>query len=220
MSKVVINGAKAREKILIGIKEAKQVVAITYGPKGRTVAYTLGMKSKNSKDGITVLKQIADDDELIDMGIKFVKDSSDRANHESGDGSTSSAILAASFCEAANQILIDGININDLRIGFAKAEEDVTEELKKYKKTVESEEDMERVANVSSNGDPEITKNILEAFSLIGDNGRVAILSSASKDGKTEVILSNGLSWDKGYISSKCKNFDCCSIQIKGISTA
>lgn len=206
MSKVVINGAKAREKILKGIKEAKQVVAITYGPKGRTVAYTLGMKSKNSKDGITVLKQIADDDELIDMGIKFVKDSSDRANHESGDGSTSSAILAASFCEAANQCLIDGININDLRIGFAKAEEDVTEELKKYKKTVESEEDMERVANVSSNGDPEITKNILEAFSLIGDNGRVAILSSASKDGKTEVILSNGLSWDKGYISSKCKN--------------
>ena len=206
MGKVVISGSKAREKILKGIREAKQIVSVTYGPKGRTVAYTVGQKAKNSKDGITVLKQISDDDELIDMGIKFIKDTSDRCNHESGDGSTSSAIVAAALCEAANSCLINGININDLRIGFNKAEETVTKAIDKYKRTIESEDDMERVANVSSNGDQEITKNILEAFSLIGDNGRVAVLSSASKDGKTEVILSTGLSWDKGYISSKCKN--------------
>lgn len=202
----MISGAEARRKILQGIREAKHVVSITYGPRGRTVAYTKGRESKNSKDGITVIKQLEDDDELIDMGIKFVKDTSDRCNHESGDGSTSSAIMAASLCEAANKCLIDGININDLRYGFNKAEEIVSKKVDEYRRTVESEEDMEHVANVSSNGDPEITTNILKAFTLIGDNGRVAVLSSASKNGKTEVILKQGLSFNKGYISSKCKN--------------
>lgn len=206
MSRIVISGAEARKKILQGIREAKHVVSVTYGPRGRTVAYTKGREAKNSKDGITVLKQIEDDDELVDMGIKFIKDTSDRCNHESGDGSTSSAIMAASLCESANKCLVDGININDLRYGFNKAEEVATKEVEKYKRTIESEEDMEHVANVSSNGDPEITENILKAFTLIGDNGRVAVLSSASKNGKTEVIYKKGLSFNKGYISSKCKN--------------
>lgn len=206
MSKVVVSGAKAREKILKGIREAISVVSTTYGPKGRTVAYTVGMTSKNSKDGITVLKQIKDDDELIDAGIKYIKDTSDRCNHESGDGSTSSAIVTGALCEAANTCLVEGININDLRIGFSKAEEVVVSQIEKYKRTINSEEEMKRIANVSSNGDPEITEKIFEAFSLIGDNGRVAVLSSAEKNGKTTVLLKQGLSFDKGYVSSKCKN--------------
>ena len=204
--KSIIFGQKARDKINNGIQLACKAVASTFGPRGRTVSYCKGTNSITTKDGISVLKILAFSDEAADTGLKLLKEASDKANMHSGDGSTSTTILTAALCNEANNLLTQGININDLRYAFRKASQDVLSSLEKYKKDIDSEDTLKNIALVSANGDEEIANFVTEAFTSIGDGGLVSYADSMSRTGKTVLELKKGIQIDKGYISSKCVN--------------
>ena len=204
--KSIIFGQKARESINRGIQYACKAVASTFGPRGRTVAYAKGTNSVATKDGISVLKNIAFSDEAADTGLKLLKEASDKANMHSGDGSTSTTILTAALCNEANKLLTQGIDINDLRTAYKKASQDVLAQLEGYKQTVDSEDAIKNIALVSSNGDEEIASFVTEAFTSIGDGGLVSYADSMSRTGKTVLEVKQGIQIDKGYISSKCVN--------------
>lgn len=204
--KIIVKGQQARDKLMKGIMLAGEGVADTFGPRGRTFAWNKGTDTKTSKDGITFLTQIQDADEATDMGMKLVKEASDRANMHSGDGSTSTAILTKALCYEANQLLREGININDLRAGYKKAASDVLSKLESYKKDIQSEDDIYKIAKVSANGDEEVAGFVKDAFTQIGDDGLVSYADSASTTGKTFLDIKQGIRIDKGFISSKCVN--------------
>lgn len=204
--KIILKGQQARDKILRGILAAGDGVAATFGPRGRTFAWNKGTDTKTSKDGITFLTQIQDSDEAVDIGMKLVKEASDRANMHSGDGSTSTAILTKALCENANKLLREGININDLRAGYKKAAEDTLSKLDTFKRDIASEDDIYKIAKVSANGDEEIASFVRDAFTQIGDDGMVSYADSASTTGKTFLDIKQGIRIDKGYLSSKCVN--------------
>lgn len=204
--KIIVKGQQARDKLMKGITLAGEGVADTFGPRGRTFAWNKGTDTKTSKDGITFLTQIQDADEATDMGMKLVKEASDRANMHSGDGSTSTAILTKALCYEANQLLREGININDLRAGYKKAASDVLSKLESYKKDIQSEDDIYKIAKVSANGDEEVAGFVKDAFTQIGDDGLVSYADSASTTGKTFLDIKQGIRIDKGFISSKCVN--------------
>lgn len=204
--KIIVRGQQARDKLMKGIMLAGEGVADTFGPRGRTFAWNKGTDTKTSKDGITFLTQIQDADEATDMGMKLVKEASDRANMHSGDGSTSTAILTKALCYEANQLLREGININDLRAGYKKAANDVLSRLESYKKDIQSEDDIYKIAKVSANGDEEVAGFVKDAFTQIGDDGLVSYADSASTTGKTFLDIKQGIRIDKGFISSKCVN--------------
>lgn len=204
--KSIIFGQRARAQINRGIQLAARTVASTFGPRGRTVSYTKGTNSISTKDGISVLKILQFSDECMDTGLKLLKEASDRANMHSGDGSTSTTILTAAMCDNANSLLMQGIDINDLRVAFKKAREDVLKKLEAYKKTIDSEEMMRNIALVSANGDEEIADMVVEAFTSIGDGGLVSMADSMSRTGKTVLDIKQGLQLDKGFVSSKCVN--------------
>lgn len=204
--KIIIKGQQARDRLMKGILLAGEGVADTFGPRGRTFAWNKGTDTKTSKDGITFLTQIQDADEATDMGMRLVKEASDRANIHSGDGSTSTAILTKALCFEANQLLREGIDINDLRAGYKKATNDVLSKLETYKKNIESEDDIFKIAKVSANGDEEIASFVKDAFTQIGDDGLVSYADSASTTGKTFLDIKQGIRIDKGFISSKCVN--------------
>lgn len=204
--KIIVKGQQARDKLMKGIMLAGEGVADTFGPRGRTFAWNKGTDTKTSKDGITFLTQIQDADEATDMGMKLVKEASDRANMHSGDGSTSTAILTKALCYEANQLLREGININDLRAGYKKAANDVLSKLESYKKDIQSEDDIYKIAKVSANGDEEVAGFVKDAFTQIGDDGLVSYADSASTTGKTFLDIKQGIRIDKGFVSSKCVN--------------
>lgn len=205
--KEIIFGQKARDGINTGIQLACKAVASTFGPRGRTVAYTKGTNTITTKDGISVLKSLSfSNNEVLDTGLKLLKEAADKANMHSGDGSTSTTILTASLCNEANRLLTQGIDINDLRYAFKQASKDVLDSLKKYKKDIESEETIKNIALVSSNGDEEVAQFVTDAFTSIGDGGLVSYADSMSRTGKTVLEIKQGLQIDKGYISSKCVN--------------
>lgn len=215
LGKKILNKAEARAKILQGILEVSNTVSSTYGPQGRTVIFEKGNDARITKDGITVAKEIKFSDEAKNLGALLVKKASGTSNQFSGDGSTSTTILTAEFCKQAHYLLNQGIDINDLREGYQIAYEEVLASLEKYKKTIESEDDIYNIALISSNGDIEIAKNIQEAFLSIGDDGVVAIGDSMSRKGETSVKIATGLEFDKGYLSSLSVNStnDQCILQ-------
>jgi chaperonin GroEL len=206
MSKKIIFGKECREQILLGIIEAAKTVSSTYGPRGRTVVYEKGNNYPITKDGYTVINQIDFKNEAKRFGAKLLREAANYANFANGDGSTNVTILTAALCKEVNNLLNQGIDINDIRDGFKISKEFTLNELLKYKKEISSEEDILNIAKVSSNNDGEIAKYITEAFSGIGDNGIVSIGTSQSRKGDTSVVFSNGFEFDRGFISSRCVN--------------
>jgi chaperonin GroEL len=204
--KKIITNKKCRDGILLGIIETANVVSSTYGPRGRTVAYEKGDGFKITKDGVSVAKEVKFTDELKNFGATLIKEAANYANFSNGDGSTNVTIITAELCREANDLLNQGIDINDIRAGFKAGQNIVLENLIKFRKEIKSEEDLLNIAKVSSNNDEEIAKYISEAFSGIGDNGIVSIGTSQSRQGKTNVVFTTGFEFDRGFLSSKCIN--------------
>lgn len=204
--KTIIRGQKARKLINTGIQIGADTVSSTFGPRGRTVAFNKGTNTVSTKDGISVLKKLESSDEAIDMGFKLLKEAADKANMHSGDGSTSTAILTGALCDEAFKLLSQGIDINDLRVGYKKAATDVLKKLPGFKKDVDDEQIIYNIALVSANGDEEIATFVKDAFTKIGDGGIVSYADSMSRTGQTFLDVKQGIQLDKGYISSKCVN--------------
>lgn len=204
--KKILYGKEVRERILAGISEAGKTVSSTYGPRGRTVVYEKGNNYLITKDGYTVINQIDFTDECKKFGAKLLREAANYANFKNGDGSTNVTILTAFLCNEAQNLLNQGIDINDLRKGFKTAKDFVLKELKCFKRSISSEEEILNIAKISANGDEEIAKYIAEAFSGIGDDGIISIGTSQSRQGLTSVVFSNGFEFDKGFLSSKCVN--------------
>jgi chaperonin GroEL len=204
--KKILFGKNVREKILSGIIESGKTVASTYGPRGRTVVYEKGSNYFITKDGFTVISQIDFTDECKKFGAKLLREAANYANFANGDGSTNVTILTTELCSEVNNLLNQGIDINDIRAGFKIAKEFVLNELSNFKRNISSEEDLKNIALISSNNDEEIASSIVTAFTGIGDDGIVSIGTSQSRQGKTEVVFTTGFEWDRGFLSSKCVN--------------
>jgi chaperonin GroEL len=204
--KKILFGKNVREKILSGIIESGKTVASTYGPRGRTVVYEKGNNYSITKDGFTVIGQIDFTDECKKFGAKLLREAANYANFANGDGSTNVTILTTELCSEVNNLLNQGIDINDIRAGFKIAKEFTLNELSHFKRSISSEEDLKNIALISSNNDEEIADSIVTAFTGIGDDGIVSIGTSQSRQGKTEVVFTTGFEWDRGFLSSKCVN--------------
>jgi chaperonin GroEL len=204
--KKILSKQKARLGILSGIIEAGKTAALTFGPQGRTVMFDKGSQPRLTKDGITVLNTIQFTDELKNFGAQLLKEASGKSNYAGGDGSTSTAILTTELCCAAQRLLNQGIDINDLKVGFKLAKEKVLEELKNYKQVINGPDDIYHIAKISANNDEAIAKIIADAFDQIGDNGIVSIADSLSRTGETSIKITSGIEFDRGFLSSLSVN--------------
>jgi len=204
--KKILRKSIARGKLLEGINDVAEVVASTYGPRGRTVAFDKGTQVRMTKDGITVAKEIKFTDEIKNLGAMMIKETAGKSNFMSGDGSTGTTILCAGLCSQAHKLLNQGIDINDLRKGYESAKDLVLKELEPFKLDIKDDDDIFNIAKISANNDEEIAKYITEAFTTIGDNGIVSIADSMSKKGITSVNISSGLEFDRGFLSSLSVN--------------
>jgi chaperonin GroEL len=202
VGKITINGQDARSKILKGILKVTNAVKVTYGPKGKLVAYYKGRSIATTKDGISVAKQLDFTDELENMGALLVKEAADKANHQNGDGSSLATILTGELCKEYNTLLNFNADINQIKESLEYAKDQVLKELETFKYELVSDLDIYDVARISANGDTEIAGYIQEAFNSIGNNGIVSLANSLSRSGKTEVVISSGLEFNKGYASS------------------
>lgn len=198
--KSILHGIKARKQMLNGVNKLADAVQTTLGPKGRNVIIDQNFGDpKITKDGVTVAKAIDFACKHENLGAQLVKQVANRANNESGDGTTTATILARDIFSKGCQAVASGMNPMGIRNGMMQAVEKVEEYLKKISKPITSNDDLARVATISTNNDVETGTLIANILNKIGKEGTINVQNGRSLSNEVEYV--EGFKFDRGYIS-------------------
>lgn len=199
MAKELKFADEARNLLKNGILAVADSVKVTLGPKGRNVVLDRKYATPLiTNDGVSIAKEIELSNPFENMGANLIKEVSVKTNDLAGDGTTTACVLASSMVNSGLKYLAGGANPIILRKGIEKATEVAVNELKRISKPVSSDIETLQVASISA-GSEEIGKLISEAFKTVGKDGVITI--EESKTSQTNLKLSSGLEFDRGYIS-------------------
>ena len=199
MAKQIKLGKEAREAMVKGVDTLANTVKVTLGPKGRNVALDKGYGSpENCEDGVSIAREIELKDATENMGAKLVYEVANKTNEKAGDGTTTATVLAQAIIHKGIDAVDAGANPVFIRNGIEKAGKAVANELLSISKPVQTNEDIEAIASISAH-DEEIGKLIAEAMAKVGKNGVITV--DESKTSENELVISQGMEYDKGYIS-------------------
>ena len=201
MSKIIEFGPKGRQKLVKGIDTLADAVVSTLGPNGRNVVIEKDMTSPQStKDGVTVAKHIELKDPVENLGANLVREASVKTADKAGDGTTTSTLLAREMIKEGLEHLNNGANAVEIKRSIDDAVKTVTETLReKISQDISSQDQLEQVATISANNDPEVGKLIATAMEKVGQEGIVHIEESKSGDTYLETV--EGIQFDRGYKS-------------------
>ena len=206
MTERIVEGVEFREGIQRGINKLAGPVRDTLGPLGNTVIIKNAFGEITvTKDGVSVANEIELEDPLENMGAQLVKEVASKANTLAGDGTTTATVLAQAIYNEGIKQLALGNKPLDFKRGLKSSSIDVLKYLEGKKKlvTVDSPE-LYSVAMVSSNGDEEIAKTIVDIYKELGIN---AVISTVQGDGiETTMNIVKGMQFDRGYLSPYCIN--------------
>ena len=200
MSKTIKFGPDARHQLVEGIDKLADAVISTLGPNGRNVVIANEQGyPQSTKDGVTVAKSITLTDEVEEVGASMVKQAAIKTADVAGDGTTTSTLLAREMVQSGLQHLNNGANAVEIKRSIDKAVSTVVSTLRKNAEEISSEEQLEQIATISSNNDPETGKLIATAMDKVGRDGVVHI--EESKTGETYLETVEGMQFDRGYKS-------------------
>ncbi len=189
----------ARNALLKGINTVADAVKETLGPKSHNVALNRSSGAPDIiHDGVSIAKEIDLHDEFEDMGAQLIKESSINTNAKAGDGTTTSMIIAQALANKGLEDITAGKNPMTLKTEVEEASNLVVKELKKLSREVKGQEEIEKVATISS-ADPLIGKLVAEAVEKTGEQG---IIRVERGDGlECTVEYKTGMEIDRGYSS-------------------
>ena len=201
MSKQVILGSDARTNLVKGIDILADAVVSTLGPNGRNVVIANEMGAPQStKDGVTVAKSITLKDPNQELGVQLVKQAAIKTAEKAGDGTTTSTLLAREMIKAGLNALNNNENAVQIKRDIDTTVKEVVNNLKNnIAEDISGEEQLEQIATISANNDPETGKLIATAIEKVGMEGVVHI--EESKTGETYLETVEGLQFDRGYKS-------------------
>src|SRR3990167_5111345 len=134
MSKTILQGQEAREKLLKGITTVYDAVKITVGPKGKNVVIDRGYEPIIANDAGTIAKEIILKDKTENMGAQIIKSVIQKTSEKVGGGRTASAILTYALIEEGLKQMDKGMNMNLIKKGMQNALKDITDKLKDISK--------------------------------------------------------------------------------------
>ena len=199
MAKIVKYNKEARESVLKGVDTLADAVKVTLGPKGRNVILDRGYGSPIIvNDGVTIAKEIELEDTFENMGAKMICEVANHTNDSAGDGTTTATLLAQSMIHSGLDAVEKGANPVLLREGIDMASKAVAEKLLSSARKIDSSAEIANVAAISS-GSEEIGNIVSQAMDKVGKNGVINVDESKGFD--TSLEVTEGLKYDKGYIS-------------------
>lgn len=189
----------ARLAVLNGASKLHDAVSVTLGPKGRTVLMEQKYNfPKITKDGYTIAQELSFVDKYENMGAQLLKDVTSKSNLESGDGTTTSTVLAYNILKNAIQNVATGANPTEVRIGIQAAIDEVIKFLESNKKQISSNEELKQIAIISSNGDTELGEIIAKAVNEVGKDGIISVENGHKV--VDELEIKKGLRFNEGFI--------------------
>ena len=190
----------ARASMLKGMEVLATAVGSTLGPKGQCVVIDdyIDEKPLITKDGVTVARNIQLKDKFQNLGVQLLREASVRSVEGSGDGTTTTVVLAYDMIKQADKLIKNGSNPIELKNKLKPYFEQIIQNLRNQAISVE-DEDIKKIATISANNDEEIGKLIADAFQKIGRDGVVTVQESPTIWTYTDVIT--GMQFDRGMES-------------------
>ena len=200
MAKQLEFGHEAREQLKKGVDILANAVKTTLGPRGRNVVLEKSFGSPTiTNDGVTIAKEIELEGKYENMGAQMVKEVATKTHDVAGDGTTTATLLAQAIINEGFKHVTAGVNPMFMKRGLAKASETIVDEIKRLSKPTKTSEEIEQIATISANNDPEIGKLIAEAMEKVGNEGVINV--EESKTMKTDWEVVEGMQFDRGYVS-------------------
>lgn len=214
MKKNILFSKDCRDKVRTGANLIANAVSVTLGPQGRNVLisesflhdYELrSFPIRATKDGVSVARCVKSEDQLENVGVLLFREASEKTMLMAGDGTTSTLVLAKAILNAGLDLVEAGENPMELKRGIDEAIEYVVQEIKKLSVPINNDlEKIRQIATIAANNDATIGNLVTEVFEKIGFEGNIDI--EESKSVKTEIKISDGFKFDRGWLSQMFVN--------------
>lgn len=199
MAKIIHFDEEARRGMERGLDMLANTVKVTLGPKGRNVVLDKAWGAPSiTNDGVSIAKEIELEDPFESIGAELVKEVAKKTDDVAGDGTTTATVLAQALVKEGLRNVVAGANPIALRRGIDVAVAAVVKQLLEDAKEIETTEEIAATAAISA-GEKEIGELIAEALDKVGKEGVVTVEESNTFG--TELELTEGMSFDKGYLS-------------------
>ena len=196
---MIIYGNEAREKLMEGVNLVADTVVGTLGPKAKTVVIKQHNKPVVINDGVTISKAVWSNDPYIQMGVELVQEVASQAQDKSGDGTTTSIILARELCRTGLKDIQDaGMDPVLLKKELDTIVNDIIEHLDAISKPISGRGDLENVATIAANNDAELGLLIADIVEDIGKDGIISVEDGQNTE--TTYKVTDGMELDRGYI--------------------
>ncbi|MTJ06787.1 MULTISPECIES: chaperonin GroEL [unclassified Anabaena] len=200
MAKRIIYNENARRALERGIDILAEAVAVTLGPKGRNVVLEKKFGAPQIvNDGVTIAKEIELEDHIENTGVALIRQAASKTNDAAGDGTTTATVLAHAIVKEGLRNVAAGANAILLKRGIDKAAAFLVEKIAEHARPVEDSKAIAQVAAISAGNDEEVGSMIAQAMDKVGKEGVISL--EEGKSMTTELEITEGMRFDKGYIS-------------------
>ncbi|MCL1469633.1 chaperonin GroEL [Argonema antarcticum] len=200
MAKRIIYNENARRALERGMDILAEAVAVTLGPKGRNVVLEKKFGAPQIvNDGVTIAKEIELEDHVENTGVALIRQAASKTNDAAGDGTTTATVLAHAIVKEGLRNVAAGANAIVLKRGIDKATNFLVEKIAQHARQVEDSKAIAQVGTISAGNDEEVGRMIAEAMDKVGKEGVISL--EEGKSMTTELEITEGMRFDKGYIS-------------------
>ncbi len=200
MAKSIIYNDEARRALEKGIDLLAEAVAVTLGPKGRNVVLEKKFGAPQIvNDGVTIAKEIELEDHIENTGVSLIRQAASKTNDVAGDGTTTATVLAHAIVKEGLRNVAAGANPIAIKRGIDKAIEYLVGKIKEQAQPVGDSKAIAQVGTISAGNDEEVGNMISMAMDKVGKEGVISL--EEGKSMTTELEITEGMRFDKGYIS-------------------
>jgi chaperonin GroEL len=200
MAKRIIYNEQARRALERGIDILAESVAVTLGPKGRNVVLEKKFGAPQIiNDGVTIAKEIELEDHVENTGVALIRQAASKTNDAAGDGTTTATVLAHAMVKSGLRNVAAGSNAISLKRGIDKATDFLVKKIEEHAKPITDSKAIAQVGAISAGNDDEVGLMIADAMDKVGKEGVISL--EEGKSMTTELEVTEGMRFDKGYIS-------------------
>ncbi|NEQ35585.1 MAG: chaperonin GroEL [Okeania sp. SIO3I5] len=200
MAKRIIYNENARRALEKGMDILAESVAVTLGPKGRNVVLEKKFGAPQIvNDGVTIAKEIELEDHVENTGVSLIRQAASKTNDAAGDGTTTATVLAHAIVKEGLRNVAAGANPIAIKRGVDKAASFLVEKIAAHARQIEDSKAIAQVGAISAGNDEEVGQMIAEAMDKVGKEGVISL--EEGKSMQTELEITEGMRFDKGYIS-------------------
>lgn len=185
------------EVVRRAVNRIAEPVIQTLTPLGNNVLFEKDLHTLITNDGVTIAKLIDSEDETEDAIIQMVKYGSLATNKQAGDGTSTTILLTKKLVDMGLDKIAAGQKPMELRDEYKDIKEKILKNAESLKTNVE-ESDTFNIAMISSGGDEELSKNIVDVIKTAGLDGMIFL--NESKTDETRIIKDTGYNIDDSVV--------------------